>query len=163
MKLLKVLLAVMVLGFSFNAMAARALTDDESVEFTDAIGRGDMKLVKKYVESGVDVNVGYFAWPPLLMAAAKGQLPLVKYFVEHGAKLDYQHPMTQWTAFYHAAYDGDEKMTQYLADKGANINIRAKGDVSVLRLLRDMDNTKMVDFLVKMGVKDEGCLEQKCF
>ena len=47
MKLLKVLLAVMVLGFSFNAMAARALTDDESVEFTDAIGKGDMKLVKK--------------------------------------------------------------------------------------------------------------------
>jgi len=163
MKLLKVLLAVMVLGFSFNAMAARALTDDESVEFTDAVGKGDMKVVKKYVESGVDVNVSYFAWPPLLMAAAKGQFPEVKYFVEHGANLDYQHPMTQWTAFYHAAYDGNKKMAQYLADKGANINLRAKGDVSVIRLLRDMGKTDMVDFLLKMGVKDEGCVDRKCF
>jgi ankyrin repeat protein len=96
------------------------------------------------------------------MAAAKGQLEPVKYFVEHGAKLDYQHPMTKWTAFYHAAYDGNEAMVKYLAEKGANINIKARGDVSVLRLLRDNNNTKMVELLTKMGVTDDGC-EDKCF
>ena len=66
MKFIKVLLAVLILGFSFNVMAAetkavKVLTDDESVAFTDAIGKGEMKLVKKYVEAGVDVNATYFA------------------------------------------------------------------------------------------------------
>lgn len=162
MKLIKTLLAVLALGFSFNAMAAMALTDDQSVEFTDAIGKGDMKVVKKYVEEGVDVNVGYFAWTPILMAAAKNQLEAVKYFAEHGAKLDYQHPLTKWTAFVHAAYDGNEQMVRYLAEKGADINKKIRGDVSVVRLMRDEGNTKMVDLLLSLGVKDDGC-QGKCF
>lgn len=162
MKLMRVLLAVLVLGFSFNAMAARALTDDESVEFTEAIGKGDMKVVKKYMESGVDVNVGYFAWPPLLMAAAKNQMEVVKYFTEKGAKLDYAHPLTKWTAFIHAAYNGNEEMVKYLAAQGADINKQMRGGVSVIRLLQDEGKTKMVDLLLSLGVKEEGC-EDKCF
>lgn len=163
MKLIKTMLAVLALGFSINAMAATALTDDQSVEFTDAIGKGDMKVVKKYVESGVDVNVGYFAWTPIIMAAAKGQFEAVKYFAEHGANLDYVHPMTKWTAFMHAAYDGNEKIVKYLAEKGADINKKGKGDVSIIRYVRDTGNTKMVDLLLSLGVKDDGCLEEKCF
>lgn len=163
MKLIKTMLAVLALGFSINAMAATALTDDQSVEFTDAIGKGDMKVVKKYMESGVDVNAGYFAWTPIIMAAAKGQFEAVKYFAEHGANLDYVHPMTKWTAFMHAAYDGNEKIVKYLAEKGADINKKGKGDVSIIRYVRDTGNTKMVDLLLSLGVKDDGCLEEKCF
>ncbi len=59
MNFLRVLLAALILSLSFNAMAAKTLTDEESVEFTDAIGKGDMKVIKKYVEAGLDVNVGY--------------------------------------------------------------------------------------------------------
>jgi len=162
MKLLKVLLAALVFSFSFNAMAAKALNDDESVEFTDAIGKGDMKVIKKYMDAGVDVNVGYFAWPPLLMAAAKGQLEAVKYFAEHGANLDYQHPMTKWTAFHHAAYDGNMEMVKYLAAKGADINKKMRGDVDIIRVVRDTGNTKMVDLLISLGVKNDGCMEEKC-
>lgn len=162
MKLLKVLLAALVLSFSFNAMAAKALTDDESVEFTDAIGKGDMKVIKKYMDAGVDVNVGYFAWPPLLMAAAKGQLTAVKYFAEHGADLDYQHPMTKWTAFHHAAYDGNMEMVKYLAAKGADINKKMRGDVDIIRVVGDTGNTKMVELLKSLGVKNDGCMEEKC-
>jgi len=162
MKLLKVLLAALVLSFSFNAMAAKALTDDESVEFTDAIGKGDMKVIKKYMDAGVDVNVGYFAWPPLLMAAAKGQLGAVKYFAEHGADLDYAHPMTRWTAFHHAAYDGNEAMVKYLAAKGADINKKMRGDVDIIRVVGDTGNTKMVELLKSLGVKNDGCMEEKC-
>lgn len=162
MKLLKVLLAALVFSFSFNAMAAKALNDDESVEFTDAIGKGDMKIIKKYMDEGVDVNVGYFAWPPLLMAAAKGQLEPVKYFADHGANLNYQHPMTLWTAFHHAAYDGNEAMVKFLAAKGADINKKMRGNVDIIRVVRDLGNTKMVDLLLSLGVKNDGCQEDKC-
>lgn len=160
MKLIKTMLALLALSFSINVMA---LTDDESVEFTDAIGKGNMKIVKKYVEGGVDVNVGYFGWTPIIMAGAKGQFEAVKYFAEHGANLDYEHPMTKWTAFMHAAYDGNEKIVKYLAEKGADINRKSKGDVSIIRLVRDTGNTKMVEVLLSLGVKDDGCQEEKCF
>jgi ankyrin repeat protein len=160
MKLIKTMLALLALSFSINAMA---LTDDESVEFTDAIGKGNMKIVKKYVEGGVDVNAGYFGWTPIIMAGAKGQLEAVKYFAEHGANLNYVHPMTKWTAFMHAAYDGNQEIVKYLAGKGADINLKSKGDVSIIRIVRDTGNTDMVNLLLSLGVKDDGCKEERCF
>ena len=48
MKLLKTLFTVLALSLSVHAFA---MTDDESVEFTDAVGRGDLKIVKKYVQN----------------------------------------------------------------------------------------------------------------
>jgi len=163
MKFIKVLLAVLVLGFSINnALAATQLTDDQSVEFTDAVGKGNMKLVKKYIESGIDVNATYFAWAPIQMAATKGQFEVVKYLTEHGANLNYQHPMTKMTAFHLAAYDGHEDIVKYLAAKGADINIKMRADVDIIRVIRDTGNTKMVDLLVSLGVKNDGCQEEKC-
>lgn len=162
MKFFKMLLAVVVLGFSMHTMAATQLTDDQSVEFTDALGKGDMKIVKKYIESGVDVNATYFAWAPIQMAATKGQFEAVKYLTEHGANLDYVHPMTKMTAFHLAAFDGYDKIVTYLAEHKADINKKMRGDVDIIRVVRDTGNTKMVDLLKSLGVKEDGCQEEKC-
>ena len=162
MKFIKVLLALLVLSFSFNALAAKALTDDESVEFTEALGKGNMKVVKKYVEAGVDVNATYFAWAPIQMAATKGQFETVKYLTEKGADLDYVHPLTKMTAFHLAAYDGHEKIVKYLAEKGADINKKMRADVDIIRIVKDTGNTKMVELLTSLGVKNDGCQEEKC-
>lgn len=162
MKFFKMLLAVVVLGFSINTMAATQLTDDQSVEFTDALGKGDIKLVKKYIDSGVDVNATYFAWSPIQMAATKGQFETVKYLTEHGANLDYVHPMTKMTAFHLAAFDGYDKIVKYLAEHKADINKKMRGDVDIVRVVRDTGNTKMVDLLKSLGVKEDGCQEEKC-
>ncbi len=96
------------------------------------------------------------------MAAAKGQLQPVKYFAEHGANLDYQHPLTRWTAFHHAAYDGNQEMVKFLAAKGADINKKMRGDVDIIRVVRDKGDTKMVELLESLGVKNDGCMEEKC-
>jgi len=162
MNFLRVVLAAFVLSFSFNAMAAKALTDEESVDFAQAIGEGNLKVVKKYVEAGVDLNVSYFAWPPLLMAASKNQFVLVKYFAEHGADLDYAHPVNKLTAFHHAAYNNNEEMVKYLAAKGADVNKKMRGDVSLIRAMTDLGNEKMVTLLKSLGVNDDGCMEEKC-
>ena len=63
--------APLLLAVSLNASA---LTDPQELEFIGAVNSGDMKTVKMYVETmNVDLEQGYFAWTPFLMAAAKRQ------------------------------------------------------------------------------------------
>jgi uncharacterized protein len=163
MKLIKALLAVLALSFSLNSFA---LTDDQSVEFTGACNDGDLKIVKQYVEKEhVNVNDKYFGWSPLQMAATKGHLNVVKYLVEHGADLDYAHPMTKMTPFHLAAFDDYQDIVKYLAAKGADINKKLKGDVSIVRVMKDEGprGEAMVKLLLSLGVKEDGCLDEKCF
>jgi ankyrin repeat protein len=62
-----------------------------------------------------------------------------------------------------AAYDGYTDLVKYLSSKGADLNLKLKGDVSIVRVVRDTGNTKMVDLLLSLGAKDDGCKEEKCF
>ncbi|MDD2834052.1 MAG: ankyrin repeat domain-containing protein [Methylotenera sp.] len=162
MNFLKTILTILALSLSFSVFAAKNLTDDEYMEFTGAVGEGNMKVVKKYMNEGLDVNTPFVGWSPLLMSAAKGQLDLVKYFTEKGADLNYTHPITKWTAFMHAAYDGNEAMVKYLAEKGADVNRKMRGDVDIIRVIKDQGNSQMVELLTSLGVKNDGCQEEKC-
>ena len=72
MKFLSGLLVIFVATFSLNAIA---LNDDQELEFTGAVNVGDLKTVKKYIETtDVKIDDSYFAWTPFLMTAAKNQL-----------------------------------------------------------------------------------------
>lgn len=167
MKFLNIIIALLVFTLSsqVNAKEYYDPTDDENLELTDAIGEGDLAVVKKYVEKGIDLNDGHelFAWPPLLMAAGKNQTEIVKYLAEQGADLDYVHPATRWSAFMHAAFFGNEELVKYLAKKGADVNKKTKGKMSIVRVVREEGNTKMVDLLLSLGVKDDGCQKVECF
>ncbi len=163
MKLLKALFTVLALSLSMHAFA---MTDDESVEFTDAIGKGDMKIVKKYVANDPKVvNEKFFAWTPIQMAATKGQFEMVKYLKEKGADLNYVHPATKMTAFHLAAFDNYQNIVKYLAENGADIQKKMKGDISIIRVMTDEGErgADMVKLLSSLGVKDDGCKEDKCF
>ena len=162
MKKIKVLILATVIALPSVAFA---LTDDEQVEFMSAVTDGNVVVVKQYIESGkVNVNQAFFAWTPLLSAASKHQLEVVKYLAEHGADLNYRHPVTKMSAVSHAAYDGDVKLLEYLLQKGADPNSKGKGGVTPLRMARDQGQTAAVEVLIKYGAKeDAGCQEEKCF
>jgi ankyrin repeat protein len=160
MNIVKALIAAAALCMSFSAFA---LTDDEQVEYTDAVNNGKVKIVKKYLDQGVNVNERYFAWTPLQMAAVKGQLEVAKMLVEKGAELDYKHPVTKMTALHMAAEEGHEEVVKYLLSKGANPNVKLKANVSLMRLIKDQGNTKMLAILEAAGAKDDGCQEARCF
>lgn len=168
MKFFKVLLAVLALSVTTQGVAKEYYdpTDDENLVLTNAIADGDLATVKKFIEMGIDINDGHelFAWPPLLMAAGKNQTEIVKYLaVQPEVNLDYRHPATKWTSFMHAAFFGNEELVKFLAEKGAEINFKTKGNMSIVRVVREEGNTKMVDLLLSLGVKDDGCQERECF
>lgn len=160
---LNALFAILALSLSMHAFA---MTDDESVEFTDAIGKGNLKVVKKFVAKDPNViNEKFFAWSPIQMAATKGQLAMVKYLKENGADINYVHPATKMTAFHLAAFDNYDKVVTYLAESGADINKKMKGDITIVRVMKDEGERgeNMVKLLTSLGVKDDGCQEEKCF
>ncbi len=161
MNILKVFFAVLALSFSLNSLA---LTDDEQMEFTDGVTEGKIKVVEKFVKADVKVvNEKFFGWSPIQMASNKGQLAIVKYLLGKGADINYVHPVAHHTAFMLAALNGHEELAKYLAANGADVNVKLKGDVSLIRYFREEGNTHMVDFLTGLGVKDDGCKEERCF
>jgi ankyrin repeat protein len=163
MNKLKALFTVLALSLSMHAFA---MTDDESVVFTEAVGSGDMKTVKQFVAKDPKVvNEKFFAWSPIQMAATKGKLEMVKYLKEKGADIDYVHPVTKMTAFHLAAFDNYDDIVNYLAKSGADIQKKMKGDISIIRVMKDEGErgANMVKLLTSLGVKDDGCQDDKCF
>ncbi len=160
MKMIKALFLAAVL---LLPVAAFAMEGEQQVDYTEALRDGNVKKVKKYLDSGLDVNEKFFAWSALQISANKNQLGVVKLLVDRGADVNYVHPMTKMSAGQMAAIDGYTEMVKYLSSKGADWNLKLKGDVSIVRVVRDTGNTKMVDLLVSLGAKDDGCKEEKCF
>jgi len=159
-RLIKViLLAIAVMASS----TVYALTDEEQVELSTAIEQGDVANVKKFLDNGLSPNDTAFAWSWLQVAANKNQIEVVKLMVERGANVNYKHPITKMTAVAFAAYNGNKDMVTYLISKGADPNIKLRGNVSLVRMSRDMGNQDMADFLMKNGALDDGCKEEKCF
>ena len=160
MKLVKAL----ILGLALAApLSAVALESEQQVEYTEALGSGNIKVVKKYLDNGVGVNEQFFAWSALHIAANKGQLEVVKLLVDRGADLNYRHPITKMTPLGMAAVDGYTDIVDYLLSKGADPNVKLRGNVSLLRVVRDSGNDQMVQLLESKGAKDDGCHDDKCF
>jgi hypothetical protein len=162
MNFIKALFAMVTLSFTLNGFAA--LSDEDYMAFTQALSDGETKVVKKFVEADPKlVNEKFFAWEPLQMAASKGRLDTVKYLLAKGADKNYVHPASQNTAFHMAAFSGNTELIKLLAASGADVNLKLKGDVSLIRYFRDQGQPDMVKLMESVGVKDDGCLEEKCF
>ena len=161
MKALSSLLGISIAIFSLNVLA---LSDDQELEFTGAVNEGDLKTVKMYVETtDVKIDDSYFAWTPFLMTAAKGQLKVMEYLVSKGANITYTHPITEFNALHHAAFNGHKAMVDYLVKIGIDKTKNLKGDVSIIRALKEDGKVKMAEYLLSIGFKDEGCQEKRCF
>jgi ankyrin repeat protein len=153
---------MMVIALSIP-FAASAMEGEQQVKYTEALRDGNVKLVKKMLDSGVDVNEKFFAWSAIQVASNKGQLAVVKLLVQKGADVNYQHPMTKMTAFHLAAYENFPELVKFLAANGADLGLKLRGDVSIVRAVRDAGNPKMAELLLSLGVSEDGCKDEKCF
>ena len=160
MKWIKAALIMFALSISFNVLA---LEDDEEMAFKDALAEGNVKVVGKFIKADPKlINEKFFGWTPLQMAANKNQVKVAEYLVSKGADMNYVQPNAHHTAFMLAALNGHKEMVNYLAKAGADVNVKLKGDVSLIRYFRDEGIPEWVKLLTDLGVKDDGC-EDACF
>ena len=152
MKIFKVLALAMML--SLPLLASAELDNEDQIAMSTALGSGDIKTVKKYLDSGVNVNDTYFAWSALQIAANHNQLKMVKFLVERGADVNYTHPVTKMTALSMAAFNGSDEVVKYLISKGANVNAKLKDDANLVTALRHFGQDKTADILVAAGAKE---------
>ena len=121
----------------------------------------------KYLVEEIGIETDYLLYVTVVLNAMeritdKDLINIIKYLVKKGADINYIHPVTRMTGFHHAAFNGNKEMAKYIADKGADINKKLKGDVSIVRALKDDGKEDMAKFLITLGVSEEGC-EGKCF
>lgn len=85
-----------------------------------ACWNGDLGAVKRYVESGGDVN-GPPGSPGLMWAAYRGHLEVCKYLVERGADVN-RRDVDDLGSLYVAVRDGKWDVVDFLISQGADLN-----------------------------------------
>jgi ankyrin repeat protein len=98
--------------------------DDEKkalyIAFYDAIEKGDLEEVKKYVAQGADVKAHYpeYEFTPIEWSAQYGHLPIVKFLIQKGAPLEDEKatisPLTE------AVESGHREVAEFLLSLGVN-------------------------------------------
>lgn len=162
MKKIKTLLFAIALLLPMAAGAT--MTDEQYMEYNQALGDDNIKLVTKYLDDKIaSPNDFFFGWTALHIAADKNYMDLAKLLIDRGVDINWRHQITKLTAFHLAALGGHEDMVRFLAAKGADVNLKLRANVSILRAVRDEGKDHMVKVLLELGVKDDGCQEEKCF
>lgn len=78
-----------------------------------AISKGDLNIVKKFVEYGADINETSNGMTPLMVAARFNRTEIVKFLIESGAKLESKSE-NGFTALKWAEASGSKEVAEIL-------------------------------------------------
>ncbi|MGQ7944108.1 ankyrin repeat domain-containing protein [Flavobacterium sp. WC2509] len=73
---------------SFSNTSYEVKSHENVSPLSIAIYKGDLNIVKKFVEYGADVNEQSNGLSPLMVAARYNKVEIIKYLLSKGAKLD---------------------------------------------------------------------------
>ena len=138
---------------------------DVSLNTTDSVGRtavyraihrGDLDLIKLFVEMGVDASIpDNFGSYPIHLAAANKNRKLLEYLVKD-LKLDVNTRNGQnETPLHIAARQGYIKHVQYLTRRGADVNVENASKHSPLYLASTGGFLRLSETLIKKGARTD--------
>lgn len=73
---------------SLTTLESRQINTISPTPLCVAISRGEIEIVKKFVEYGADVNEKSNGMTPLMLAARYNKVEIIKFLLSSGAKLD---------------------------------------------------------------------------
>jgi serine/threonine protein kinase len=120
-------------------------------EFFDFVEKGDINMVKKYLDAGMSANIkDNDGWTALMIAAENGHTEIVKLLLENGADVNAKD-IIGWTALMIAAKNGRTKTAQLLLEKGADVNAKDNGNWTALIYAANNNHTQTVKLLLEKG------------
>ncbi|AWG25555.1 ankyrin repeat domain-containing protein [Flavobacterium kingsejongi] len=114
-------LSFAIVAFTTNAVAsnpvvARTVTTatyEKATPLCMAISKGELEIVKKFVEYGADVNEQSNGMSPLMVAARYNNVEIVRYLISKGAKIS-DKSSTGYTALKYAEVSKATDVIAYL-------------------------------------------------
>lgn len=109
------------LASNVNAVPANAVSHTvygNGTPLCTAISKGDINIVKKFVEYGADVNEKSNDLTPLMMAARYNNVEIIDYLLSKGAEINIKNE-SGFTALKYAMISNAHDAETFLKQKGA--------------------------------------------
>lgn len=156
----------MATGTAIHSAAADREATEEEQGFLDAAMDGDVQLVKKFLEKGVDVNATYDedGINALMQAAAGSHVEVVKVLLAAGAAVDAKDSEGM-TAFLvavdacgniHGDVEVEEpywEVMRLLAGAGADVNAKNGEGQTAMAIAQSYDDQRARGVLAELGAK----------
>ncbi len=125
---------------------------EELEEMYSALWNGNIEIVKKFINKGIDINGCIFRTTPLNTAIKGGHIDLVKYLIENGADINKadksgdQTPLGSAVKKLASTKEDEnrelfESIIRYLVDKGADVNMLSFGYTPLNLLINKLHET----------------------
>ncbi len=112
--------------------------------FLEAVESGNVDVVNKLIEEGLNVNVSRDGTTPLMLAASKGRLEIAEAIIQAGANVNARSD-AGWTALHMAAFDQKQSdIIDLLMQSGVDIEARNKAGKTALLLAEEKGHRDIV-------------------
>ena len=120
--------------------------------FATYIAKNKIEVVNEFLEAGMSINEKDDSGVPMLNIACRNDnFDFVKMFLELGANIDAVSDDRGYTAVMDAVWRGNEKITKFLIEKGADLNTISKEGQSNLVLAVGAGRENIVKLLAENG------------
>lgn len=117
----------------------------------DAARDGNLNMVKRFIEKGVNIETtDDNGWTALQIASRQGHLDIVKYLVNKGANVNREDNFS-WSPLTEAAWNNHVEIVKYLVDYGADINAITPSGMDLVYIADTREYPELLKFLIKRG------------
>ncbi len=133
--------------------APKTYTDEERQAFIEAIKKGQLSVVEKYIEEGIDVNFRHSSDnnTPLMTAACYMYTQMARVLIEAGADIHSVNIHGHTALIYAAAY-GNTYIVKLLIEHGADMDVKTFDGWSALIFAARWGHLDTVKLLIESGV-----------